>query len=152
MSKDQYLDAVDRGDAKAGSYIDDAISCYERGFDIEPRDYYPGINAAVLLYVRGDEASLARCHELLPLVAFYAGRRGGAASLDYWDVATTLDVAVLKEDWSVAVRAAGRLLILDAPGWYRKTTTRDLELVRRVRVERGLSTAELDLILMDLGR
>jgi hypothetical protein len=126
------------------------MAWYRRGFEADPRDFYPGINLVTLLFVKGDSEALTELRTILPAVAFAVARRGGIGSRDYWEVATVLEAAVLGEDWAVATRAAARLLILDAPGWNRQSTVDNLRLIRDVRATRGLATDELDGILRQL--
>jgi tetratricopeptide (TPR) repeat protein len=150
--KDWYDGALRAGQtAQAAAYLDEAITWYRRGFEADPRDYYPGINLATLLLLKGDAGSLAELRTIAAAVAFAVVRRGGVSSRDYWDVATVLEAAVLGEDWALAERAAARLLILDAPDWMRASTANNLRLIRRVREERGQATDTLDGIIAQLA-
>jgi tetratricopeptide (TPR) repeat protein len=66
--------------AIADTHLDQAIDAYVRGFDADPEDYYPGINAIGLLRTRAGrrdsspDAELAR--KLLPVVRFMVERPG----------------------------------------------------------------------------
>jgi len=142
--KDLYIGA---GDQKASAFLDEAITWYLRGFEADPRDYYPGINACTLMFVKGDKESLDR---LLPSVVFAIARRGGIESQDYWDVAAALEAAVLAEDWVNATRALKRLLILDAPSWNRATTLNNLKLILDARLLAGLSNTDLIAVIDQL--
>jgi len=73
--------------------------------------------------------------------------RGGIHSQDYWDIATVLEIAILQEDWGLAKRAAVRLSILGAPSWNITTTLRNLRLIEKVRLHRGLSNQILDEVI-----
>jgi len=146
--KDSWEDAVSQGQLeKASAYLDEAIQWYLRGFESDPRDYYPGINLVTLLFIRGDEESLKELRVLIPTVSFAVARRGGIQSQDYWDVATVLEIAVLGEDWEHAKRAAVRVSILGAPSWNIKTTLRNLRLIEKARLDRGLSNQSLDEVI-----
>ena len=130
-----YKDAYDEFLKKkcieqAAANLDESISWYRKGFESDPRDYYPGINAATLMFLRGDQDELRK---LLPAVSFAVARRGGISSSDYWDVATTLEIAVLGEDWEMAERASQRLLIFQAPSWNFETTIRNLQFIANFR-------------------
>lgn len=145
VHKDLWEDTVNHGQlAKASAYLDEAIRWYRRGFEVDPRDYYPGINAVTLLFIKGDQESLKELTMLIPAVSFAVARRGGIQSQDYWDVATVLEAAVLGEQWEYARRAAARLLILGAPPWNTITTLKNLRLIQKVRLDRGLSNDNLD--------
>jgi hypothetical protein len=58
------------------------------------------VNAITLLVEKGDTTALAEADRLVPLVSFAVARRGGAASSDYWDLATVLELAAIGNDWS----------------------------------------------------
>jgi MAP3K TRAFs-binding domain len=125
--KDTWEEARKAGkDAKAGAALDAAIKEYIEGFDADPRDYYPGINALTLLLRRGGEGDLERMQELQPVVLFAIGRRGGLGSSDYWDVATVLELAVIGRDQALAEKALGRIELLEPQDWERKTTADNL--------------------------
>lgn len=58
IHKDLYTAARKKGDdSRAGAHLDDAIHAYTRGFECEPADYYPGVNAINLLIQKGTAAS-----------------------------------------------------------------------------------------------
>lgn len=146
--KDRSADAEKANKPKlALAHLDEAIRWYRRGFEADPRDYYPGINAATLLFKKGDEASLAELKQITPSVSFAVARRGGISSNDYWDVATVLEAAVLGEDWIHAQRAAQRISVMNTPSWNLETTLDNLNLIRKTRAERKITTAELDDII-----
>jgi len=56
------------------------------------------INAVTLLDIRGDERSLKRKAEILPVVRFAVTQRLKSSKPDYWDYATLLELAVLEGD------------------------------------------------------
>jgi tetratricopeptide (TPR) repeat protein len=146
--KDYLRDAENAGKpARAAAYLDEAINWYRRGFEADPRDFYPGINAATLLFKKGDEASLAEVRQLTPAVSFAVARRGGINSRDYWDVATVLEAAILGEDWAYAQRAAEKLTITQPPTYGLESTLNNLQLIRETRATRGVTTVELDKIV-----
>jgi len=150
-----YKDASDEAAAagrsqEAEAHLDEAIAWYSRGFEQDPRDYYPGINAATLLYKKGTKDALAALQTILPAVSFAVARRGGINSRDYWDIATVLEVAVLTEDWHIAHRAVGRLLVHHGPLWTIETTVRNLETLKGVRGARGLPTRDVEDIIRTL--
>jgi len=115
---------------RAEAALDDAIQAYRSGFEADPRDYYPGLNAVTLLLLKATAESwrIAR-EELSPVVAFAIARRGGAQSRDYWDVAAALELAVINQDRAVSSRAAARLLNLGPTSWQLKTTANNLHLL-----------------------
>jgi len=76
---------------------------------------------------------------LLPVVEFAVARRGGVSSKDYWDVATVLHLAIPREDWQLAKRAASRFGILVTHAWIVETTLEDL-----LRIEKAMARLERD--------
>ena len=100
VHKDRYKDAKQAESITAAAALEDAIAAYTRGFEADPRDYYPGVNAVTLLIEKGSEESMTAADRLVPLVAFAVARRGGATSSDYWDLATVLELACIGNDWA----------------------------------------------------
>lgn len=45
--------------------LDAAIEAYRRAYDADPRQFYPGINAASLSLARGDEAGAKEVYETI---------------------------------------------------------------------------------------
>ncbi len=121
---EEQRDPDDKAEALAA-----AIDAYDKGFAADPRDYYPGVNLVTLLRFRGTKDDLARLEELLPVVQFAVGRRGGLASNDYWDRATVLELAVIAGDELTARRAAAKLRLSQAPTWMLETTARNLRIL-----------------------
>jgi hypothetical protein len=117
VHKDRYKDAKKAGSIIAYAALDDAINAYRKGFESDPRDYYPGINAITLLVDKGDEESLKKAEQLLPLVSFAVARRGGGTSSDYWDLATVLELACIGGDWVGAARVLPRVLAAAKESW-----------------------------------
>jgi len=76
------------------AHLDRAISAYLRGFNADPHDYYPGINAVALLRARaartGSAADAEQARALLPVVQFMVDRPGLADSV--WRQATAAEL------------------------------------------------------------
>jgi len=112
--KDRFNKAVEDGQAlKANGFLDQAIEWYRRGFNADPRDYYPGVNLATLLARRNTTEAKEELRRVVPAVAFAVARLGGLNSQDYWQVATVLELAVLGGEWDEAMRALTRIASLD---------------------------------------
>jgi hypothetical protein len=120
--KDRFREAQESGDPAAFGYLDLAIDAYTRGFEGEPLDYYPGINAVTLLLQRGDDEAQSEVDRLAPLVTFAAVRRGGEKANDYWTVATVLELACAGRDYALAQRCLARALALVNEPWMFDTT------------------------------
>lgn len=131
--KDRYKKAEETDDPAAGGYLDLAIGAYTRGFEVEPADYYPGINALTLLLKKGTGDAGSEIDRLAPLVTFAAVRRGGAEAKDYWTVATILELSLINRDFELANRVLPRVLALADESWMLKTTAGNLELLAGLR-------------------
>lgn len=134
--KDRYREAVGAEPILAAGWLDQAIAAYTRGFEAEPLDFYPGVNAITLLLQKGDEAALAEADRLAPLVTFAAVRKGGPGSSDYWTVATVIELACTTRDYDLAERCLPRavsLAELANEPWMLKTTADNLRLIAGLR-------------------
>src|SRR5262249_46763616 len=137
---------------EASAALEEAIRSYVAGFEADPRDYYPGVNAITLSLLDDSEEAPARVRRFMPVVAFAVARRGALASNDYWDVATTFELAVVEQDWPTSRRAAGRLVLLGSESWMLRTTLKNLELIKSGLKQRGQDTQTLDQLAETLER
>jgi len=151
VHKDRYKELKAKGSIMAAAALDDAISAYTKGFESDPRDYYPGVNAITLLIEKGDAAALKEADRLVPLVSFAVARRGGASSSDYWDLATVLELACIGNDWPMAAGVLPRVLAAAAYSWMTETTYNNLILLRKARERQGQSLPNLEEIVKYLA-
>lgn len=146
--KDQWMEARKAGnDFLAAGYLDKATASYVRGFEADWRDAFPGINAVTLLEVKGDEKSLRRKAEILPVVRFAITQRLRWSKPDYWDHATLLELAVLDQDLEAARQSLGDALACIREPWEPKTTANNLKLIREARQARGVAEGWLDQVI-----
>ena len=134
--KDQYREAKKANKAIADGYLDEAIDAYKKGFECEPMDYYPGVNAITLLLQKGDEDAIEEAEKLTPLVSFAVARKGGAASSDYWELATVLELAVIARDEKMAMSVLSKVLAKAEASWMAKTTADNLDMIKDLRKEK----------------
>jgi hypothetical protein len=127
--KARWMDKLAAGDAGAPDALDQAIDAYRRGFDADPRDFYPGVNLVTLLVRRGGEADLEEVHRMAPVVSFAAARKGGVTSRDYWTIATVLELSALQGDEQLGRRALSAMLDTLPDGWMRRTTADNLDVL-----------------------
>lgn len=125
-------------------WLEAAIDAYTRGFEAEPLDFYPGVNALTLMLQKdGTEAEISR---LAPLVTFAAVRSGGEKSTDYWTVATVLELACISRDYGLAQKCLPRVIMLgqrDREAWKLRTTRDNLQLIARRRAgEDGIAAVD----------
>lgn len=144
IHKDRYRELRKAGSLMAAAALDDAVEAYTRGFETDPRDYYPGVNAISLLIEKGDSGALAEAERLVPLVSFAVARRGGGTSSNYWDLATVLELAAIAGDWKVATGVLPRVLAAARASWMARTTADNLRLLRGARERAGQILPQLD--------
>jgi tetratricopeptide (TPR) repeat protein len=150
VHKDRYKELKKKKSVMATAALDDAIDAYTKGFESDPRDYYPGVNAITLLVEKGDPDALKQVDRLVPLVSFAAARRGGASSSDYWDLATVLELSAIGNDWAMASRVLPKVLAAAKASWQTKTTWDNMLLLKSARERAGHSPEELNDILQHL--
>jgi tetratricopeptide (TPR) repeat protein len=150
IHKDIYKEAAQAGRITAAAALDDAIDAYTKGFEADPRDYYPGVNAINLLIQKGDAEALKKVERLLPLVSFAVERRGGASSADYWDLATDLELACIGEDWATANRILPKAILAATDSFKTATTLGNLRLLKQARERAGREVTELEGIINEL--
>ena len=150
IHKDIYTEAARAGRITAAAALDDAIDAYTKGFEADPRDYYPGVNAINLLMQKDDTEALKEVARLLPLVSFAVERRGGASSSNYWDLATVLELACIGDDWATANRVLPKVILAAINSFETATTLGNLRLLKRARERTAREVAKLDGILNEL--
>jgi tetratricopeptide (TPR) repeat protein len=134
--KDRWLAASENGSpALARGLLDRAIDAYQKGFEADWRDAYPGVNAVTLLEIR--DPSDARLAMLLPVVRYAVQLRVERGAPDYWDYATLLELAVIARDEDAAGSALGSALAAVREPWEPESTANNLRLIRRARESRG---------------
>lgn len=149
--KDRWQEKVDASDPGAADALDHAIGAYRKGFESDPRDFYPGVNLVTLLLRRGRDVDLAEAQRVAPVVSFAVARKGGLGSRDYWTLATLLELAAV-EDREVEGRRALSAMTDCAPDdWMCETTARNLTLVHE-SVARGDGNRDWVLGIVDALR
>ena len=131
--KDLYNATKAKEETKSLGYLDRAIEIYTRGFECEPMDFYPGVNAINLLVQKGTQEAREEVNRLAPLVTFAAVRQGGAESNNYWTLATILELALIGRDENLALKVLPRMLAVEAEPWMLKTTVNNLEMLLNLR-------------------
>jgi hypothetical protein len=130
--KDQWEEAVKAGDDfTAPGLLKKALEAYLHGFEADWRDAYPGINAVTLMEIK--DPPDPRRNELLPVVAYAVERKIASGKPDYWDYATSLELAVLKKDENLARPALSDALASIREPFEPETTARNLKIIREAR-------------------
>jgi tetratricopeptide (TPR) repeat protein len=151
IHKDTYKEAEQTGRITAAAALDNAIDAYTKGFEADPRDYYPGVNAINLLMQKDDTEALKEVARLLPLVSFAVERRGGASSGNYWDLATVLELACIGDDWATANRVLPKVILAATNSFETATTLANLRLLKKALERTAREVAKLDGILDELS-
>jgi len=152
VHKDRFAELSEAGDLMASAALDDAIEAYTKGFESDPRDYYPGVNAVNLLVQKGDADALKEADRLVPLVSFAVARRGGAASTDYWALATVLELSAIGGDWAMAGRVLPKMLAAGKSSFNLATTLKNLRLLKAARERDGQAPPQLEQILGNMDK
>ena len=119
---------------QAEGFLDKAAETYLQGFNADPRDAYPGVNAATLLELKGEKDTL---NKIVPVVEYAVLRKMEKKKPDYWDFATLLELAVIRNDEPAAKRELKRALATTIEGdWMFETTIRNLKLIEKFRKQR----------------
>jgi tetratricopeptide (TPR) repeat protein len=151
VHKDRWEEALQAGNEfEARGHLKAAIEAYRRGFEADWRDAYPGINAVTLMELTQppDPARI----ELLPVVLYSAGRRIAGGTPNYWDHATLLELAVLRNNPDAATDHAQDALAAAEEQWQPETTLRNLRLIQRARQDRNEDTGSMTPIVEALDR
>ncbi|MFF0492540.1 TRAFs-binding domain-containing protein [Nocardia sp. NPDC004068] len=109
-----------------------ALSTYQRGFEADWRNPYPGINAVHLMWMH--DRTDPRLAELLPVVEYSTRRRVDGGSGDYWDLATMLEICLYRDDLPGALRWLNRVLETEPRSMEAETT---LQTILRIRERLG---------------
>lgn len=144
-----YKDKFDRA-YKAGSmgeamvYLENALTYYQKGFESDPRDAYPGVNYVTCLELLGEREKSLR---LVPAVEYAVNAKMKRKTPDYWDYATLLELAVIESRFSVAEKFFYKAKPLAIEAWMFGTTKENLSKILNFRKERTEATADLEKLI-----
>jgi len=151
IHKDNWRDALQQKDeVLAAGHLKRSIDAYSRGFMVDQRDAYPGINALTLLDIKGDEKSLEMKKKLLPVVQFAVEQRMNQSQPDYWDYATMLELAVLSNDFEQAFEHLVDAISMIRETWEASSTAGNLEMIETARNLRQENTSALLQVIQEL--
>jgi tetratricopeptide (TPR) repeat protein len=113
--------------------LEKSIDAYVRGFEANPRNPYPGINALTLMTIRDE-------HD--PAIATFSERvraavEGRQRSADYFDSATRLELAVVMKESNSIDALLGDARRRGREPWQLETTANNLRLLRDARETAG---------------
>jgi len=134
--KDRWQAALDAGDAFAArGHLRKAVEAYQKGFEHDWRDHYPGINAVTLMELQ--EPPNPDRLTLIPVVRYSVERRTASGESDYWDWATLLELDVLARNKEGAFAALDQALAHVREAFEPETTRRNLGFIQARRTARG---------------
>jgi hypothetical protein len=135
--KDRYQKSGNSEDLEA------AIRSYQTGFEKQPSEFYPGINAASLRVMRNADADRVELSKLLPRVKQAVESRLADGQNDYWTLASALELACIARDWSEAEKFASSAKAQNPSSWTIESTANQLRMLGekmgetdRLRLER----------------
>jgi hypothetical protein len=142
--KDDFAKTHDKLD------LERAIAAYRQGVLAEPDDYYVGVNLINLLSLKDDADARREVMERLPPLRATLRKKLANGPVDYWEVATLFELAVLARDWSDARSLAAEARVRAPASWMLESTALN---VRRLadRLTDPADRARLQSILAEFG-
>lgn len=133
--KDKYNELKEKKPLIAAGYLDKAIETYMMGYKADMRDFYPGVNAVNLLFIKKDPsaADLAKVVEFSVNTHLEKKSKKSLRNIssnfdDYWPYATLLELAVIQQNSENAKKYLTQCLITPNEPWQRKTTVNNLKM------------------------
>ena len=143
--KDKFERAYKSGNTgEAKVHLKNALKYYEKGFESDPRDAYPGVNYVTCLELLGEKERSLR---LVPAVEYAVKAKMKRKEPDYWDFATLLELAVIENKIAEAEEFFYEAKPLAVESWMFGTTKANLEKILNFRKERNENTLELEKII-----
>jgi hypothetical protein len=121
--------ASGKDDPRAEAKQQSAIETYEQSLLADLRDYGPGVNAVTWRLLRGKDADRVALQTLVPVVRFSVSAAATPKNNQerYWQTATKLEPATADRDRKAVRQHLIELLGIEVAGWFRETTTANLE-------------------------
>ena len=124
-------------------YLDQTISSYQQASYLDTRDTYPAINYATFLRIRSNEGDLTEMRAVLDCLLYNlkvsttvfdnetpAGTcHSHKRAHDYWDVATALEVYVLRQHQDKVWGLTEALISQCSENWMLETTLNNLKII-----------------------
>ena len=139
--KDKYTQTSQIG------YLDKAIEAYERGFNLDIRDFYPGVNLATLLLRKGDMASISKMKNIITILQYTLSQK--QISPDVWQQCSLIEILCLQQDWETASsKEVALLAMLPKPApFVLNTLKNNLSLIEQALNKQRISTQKLQEII-----
>ena len=134
------------GEAKA--HLKKAMAIYEKGYESDMRDSYPGVNYVTCLELLGENEKALR---ILPAVEYAVKTKMKKKEPDYWDNATLVELAVIENKYDEAEEFFYETKPLATESWMFGTTKANLTLILNFRKERKEDTTRLEKLIGMFG-
>ncbi|MBD2753005.1 TRAFs-binding domain-containing protein [Spirosoma validum] len=147
--KDKFDRAYKHGDiGEAKVHLKTALKYYEKGFEFDPRDAFPGVNYVTCLELSGQKEKALR---IVPAVEYAVLSKMKRKDPDYWDYATLLELAVIENRFAEAEEFYYEAKPLAVESWMFGTTKDNLTKIITFRKDRGEETANIEKIAAKLS-
>lgn len=139
--KDKYTQTSQIG------YLDKAIEAYEKGFNLDIRDFYPGVNLATLLLQKGDANSISKMKNIITILQYTLSQN--QINSDIWQQCSFIEILCLQQDWEKAVSKEDALLaMLPKPApFVLNTLKNNLSLIKQAFNKQGIFAQQLQEII-----
>ncbi len=132
VHKDRWRELREGPDRMAAkTELDKAIQAYRRGFAENPGSVYAGVNAATLMAIR--DPTDAELQDLYRALGDLLRERVAASSCDYFDLSSSLELALLMKRADAAELSLRVALEAACEPWQLESTARNLELLAASR-------------------
>jgi hypothetical protein len=147
--KDKFERAYKAGDTgEAKVQLKNALKYYEKGFESDPRDAYPGVNYVTCLELLGEKDRALR---ILPAVEYAVKAKMKRKNADYWDYVTLLELAVIEDRFNEAEELFYEAKALALESWMFATTKANLDKIIDFRKARGEEVLPIENIAAKLN-
>ncbi|MCB0394282.1 MAG: DUF4071 domain-containing protein [Bdellovibrionales bacterium] len=118
------------------AYLDKAIELYQRGFDYDPTNYYPGMALQDMLFFRGTDETLTEAIDLAVILERMLARRMIQDSNDFWDVSSYMKILAIRKKWDKVNFYINKTLTLASAPWQIETVVESLQIIHHLWIEK----------------
>lgn len=136
--KDFYKETPKNEVEKKEGFLNRAIETYLEGFNLDPSNYFTGINVANLLFIKNTSDALQKMQEILTIINFTLSSKD-IYEHDYWALATKLNAKILMQDFHEAYEEIlPKLVSINVPVWQVKTTKDSIDNIIEIYSRKGV--------------
>ncbi|CAG7835454.1 unnamed protein product [Allacma fusca] len=117
--------------------LDDAIQWYRKAFEVKP-SLFAGINLLTLLVIKGEQfLKNSELKEIGIRLSYWLGKRHGTDSfINYWDLATWLELNLLSENVPEVVSTVEKITLRPPKPWCLASTLKNIDMILNFQQER----------------